>query len=148
MNTKVLEGKWKELRDKAQNRWGRLTTSDLQQIGGHREALEDKLRERYGLTIDEASNQVDNFLDETGTRATEMQEELQHQMDDKREMLQNRIDEARQKAQKKAGEYDAKLEEMQPEDMAQAIRSKPFFFVALAALGGVVIGLWFKAMKS
>lgn len=148
MSNQVMERRWTQLRNRAQERWGRLTGDDLRQISGQREALEDKLRERYGLTVTEASNQVDSFLDETSRRAAEMQETLQDEVQDKRQRLQERVDEARTKVGQKAGEYDARLEEMQPQGMAQTIRSKPFLLLAIAALGGLVIGLWLKSMKS
>jgi uncharacterized protein YjbJ (UPF0337 family) len=148
MNNQVLEGKWTQLRDKAQKRWGRLTGEDLAQIRGQRMELEGKLRERYGLTIDEASDQVESFLDETEAQVDELQDTVQREVHDKSEQLQHRVDEAREEMRQRADEYDSRLEEMAPRDMAQAIESKPFMFVALAALSGLVIGLWIKSFRS
>lgn len=146
-NQQVLEGKWTQLRDKAQKRWGRLTGEDLQQIKGQRMELEGKLRERYGLTLDEASDQVETFLDETEAQVDELQDTMERKMHDKSEQLQQRVDEAREQMRERADDYDSKLEEMAPKDMVQAIESKPFMFVALAALSGLVIGLWIKSLK-
>jgi uncharacterized protein YjbJ (UPF0337 family) len=63
MNMDILEGKWKEIRGKVQQRWGELTDSDLDQIAGRRVELEGLLQKRYGYTKERARQEVDYFFD-------------------------------------------------------------------------------------
>ncbi len=62
MNMDILEGKWKELRGKAQAKWGDLTDSDLDEIKGRRTELEGTLQKRYGYDKERARREVDEFL--------------------------------------------------------------------------------------
>ena len=50
-------------RSKARSRekWGKLTDDDLTAINGHRDQLEGKIRERYGLAKDQARKEVDDW---------------------------------------------------------------------------------------
>ena len=61
MNRDQLEGNWKQVKGKAQEKWGKLTDDDLNQINGRAENLEGKIQERYGKSKDEARNEVDSF---------------------------------------------------------------------------------------
>lgn len=63
MNRNIAEGKWKQVKGRLKQKWGRLTDDDLDQIEGREEELVGKLQERYGKTHDEASREVDEFLD-------------------------------------------------------------------------------------
>jgi uncharacterized protein YjbJ (UPF0337 family) len=58
MNWDRIEGKWKQLRGRAQQQWGQLTDDDLDQIAGKRDELIGKLQERTGVARDEAERQV------------------------------------------------------------------------------------------
>ncbi len=57
-----LSGLWTEYRGIAKANWGRLTHNDLTAIGGSRDLLIGKLQVRYGLTKDQAEQQVDSWL--------------------------------------------------------------------------------------
>lgn len=46
-----------------QNRWNRLTTDDIEEIGGVRATLVEKIQERYSLAEDEAEQEVTTFED-------------------------------------------------------------------------------------
>lgn len=61
MNRDQIEGKWKQLKGKAQAKWGKLTDDDLDVIKGNRDQLEGKLQERYGYTKEEARRAVDDW---------------------------------------------------------------------------------------
>jgi len=58
MNWEQIEGKWKQLKGSARARWGKLTDSDLDMIGGKREQLIGLIEERYGIAKEEAEEQV------------------------------------------------------------------------------------------
>jgi uncharacterized protein YjbJ (UPF0337 family) len=62
MNKDVLEGKWKQLRGKARQQWGKLTDDQLDQINGSYDRLTGFLQEQYGYSVDKARMEVDNFL--------------------------------------------------------------------------------------
>jgi len=57
-----IENKWGQLGASLQGRWSRLSDGDLFSIKGKRELLAGKLRERYGLALDEAEDDIDDFL--------------------------------------------------------------------------------------
>jgi uncharacterized protein YjbJ (UPF0337 family) len=46
MNWDQIEGRWKELKGNARQRWGRLTDDDVNEIRGRREEIEGKIHER------------------------------------------------------------------------------------------------------
>lgn len=61
MNRDIIEGNWKQLKGKAKVQWGKLTDDDLDVIDGRREVLAGKIQERYGLSVDEAEKQLDEW---------------------------------------------------------------------------------------
>jgi uncharacterized protein YjbJ (UPF0337 family) len=71
VNWEQVEGKWKQYSGKVQEKWGKLTDSDLQVIKGKRDQLVGKIQERYGMAKEEAQKQVDDYFntlpDETTT---------------------------------------------------------------------------------
>jgi uncharacterized protein YjbJ (UPF0337 family) len=64
MNEDILRGKWKQIRGKSKEWWGKLTNDDLDMIDGNRDQLIGKLQERYGYTKDQAAKEVNERLRE------------------------------------------------------------------------------------
>jgi uncharacterized protein YjbJ (UPF0337 family) len=64
INQDILEGKWKQLRGKVQQRWGKLTNDDLDLIQGKTSELAGRLQERYGYAREKAEQEIDRFLEE------------------------------------------------------------------------------------
>lgn len=62
MNSDILEGNWKQLKGRVQEKWGDLTNDELDQIEGRREVLVGKIQEKYGRSKAEAEREVDDFL--------------------------------------------------------------------------------------
>lgn len=60
--TDILEGKWKQLKGKAQQQWGELTNDELDQISGKRVELVGLVQEKYGYARARAEQEVDDFL--------------------------------------------------------------------------------------
>lgn len=58
----VAAGKWKQLRGKVQENWGKLTNDDLDVIEGRREQLIGRIQSAYGKNRAEAELEVDNFF--------------------------------------------------------------------------------------
>jgi uncharacterized protein YjbJ (UPF0337 family) len=64
MNEDILNGKWKQVRGKSREWWGKLTDDDLDVIDGNREQLIGKLQERYGYSKDKAAQEINHRLEE------------------------------------------------------------------------------------
>jgi uncharacterized protein YjbJ (UPF0337 family) len=62
MNKDVIEGKWKEMRGRVKEAWGKLTDDDLEKIDGHTERLVGLLQERYGYARDKAEKEVKRVM--------------------------------------------------------------------------------------
>lgn len=61
MNTDMIEGNWNELKGKVKEQWGKLTDDHLAVIDGKREQLKGELQKAYGITRNEAENQLKDF---------------------------------------------------------------------------------------
>ena len=61
MNWDQIEGKWKQFTGSAQERWGKLTSDDLQTLTGQKNHLVGKIQERYGVAKEEAERQTDEW---------------------------------------------------------------------------------------
>ena len=61
MNWQQVEGKWKEFKGQAKQRWGRLTDDDLDVIDGKREELVGRLQTHYAKSRDEVERDVDDW---------------------------------------------------------------------------------------
>lgn len=61
MNWDQIQGKWKQLKGQAQQKWGDLTDDDLDVVNGKREELVGRVQERYGVAKDVAEKQVKEF---------------------------------------------------------------------------------------
>ena len=59
MNWDQIEGQWKQLKGRAQQKWGKLTNDDLNVIEGSRDQLVGKIQHRYGVARDQAEKEVD-----------------------------------------------------------------------------------------
>ena len=62
MNWDQVEGKWKQYRGQAKEKWGKLTDDDLDVIDGRREQLVGRIQERYGIQKEVAEKQADEFI--------------------------------------------------------------------------------------
>jgi uncharacterized protein YjbJ (UPF0337 family) len=59
MNWDQIQGKWKQFKGLARQRWGKLTDNDLEVIGGKKDMLIGKLQELYGIGKEEAQRQIE-----------------------------------------------------------------------------------------
>jgi uncharacterized protein YjbJ (UPF0337 family) len=62
MNWEQMEGKWKQYKGQAKEKWGKLTDDDLDVIDGRRQQLVGRIEERYGLAKEAAEKQADEFV--------------------------------------------------------------------------------------
>ncbi len=66
MNWDRIEGNWKQLTGKVKEQWGKLTDDQIDMIAGKRDQLAGKLQESYGISKDEAEQQIESFADRYG----------------------------------------------------------------------------------
>ncbi len=64
MNWDRISGEWKNLKGKAREKWGKLTDSDWEQVGGKKDQLIGKLQAHYGWSKEQASREVDDWARE------------------------------------------------------------------------------------
>jgi uncharacterized protein YjbJ (UPF0337 family) len=57
-----VEGNWKQIKGQVQEKWGKLTSDDVDIIQGKRTQLAGRLQECYGIAQDEAERQIDAWL--------------------------------------------------------------------------------------
>jgi uncharacterized protein YjbJ (UPF0337 family) len=62
MNWDQVEGKWKQYKGQAKEKWGKFTDDDLDVIDGRRQQLVGSIQERYGIARDVAEQQADEFV--------------------------------------------------------------------------------------
>jgi len=62
MNEDTLKGQWTQLKGKAREKWGKLTSDDLDVIQGRAEQLIGRVQERYGVARGEAERQVKDWM--------------------------------------------------------------------------------------
>ncbi len=63
MNKDVLQGKWREMKGKIKEQWGKLTDDDLDRIEGKGEQLFGLLQQRYGYARDKAEEEYRRFTE-------------------------------------------------------------------------------------
>lgn len=62
MNTDQIQGSWKEISGKVQEKWGRLTNDDLDRIAGQKDQLVGAVQKEYGKSREAAEKEVDDYL--------------------------------------------------------------------------------------
>jgi uncharacterized protein YjbJ (UPF0337 family) len=71
MNKDIMEGNWKQLSGAVQKQWGKLTSNQLDQVGGSRKKLAGIIQEKYGIEQDNANKQIEaweNSMKKTKTK--------------------------------------------------------------------------------
>lgn len=62
MNKDIIEGKFKEFKGELRKKWGQLTDDEVQKTKGNAEALSGLVQQKFGLTKEEATEQVGEFM--------------------------------------------------------------------------------------
>ncbi len=62
MSADVFQGKWEQLKGAVRTQWGKLTDDDVEKVGGKKDELVGRLRERYGYAKDDAEKHIDDWL--------------------------------------------------------------------------------------
>jgi uncharacterized protein YjbJ (UPF0337 family) len=61
MNWDTIEGNWMHFKGHVKEKWGKLTDDHLDTIAGKRDQLAGRVQEAYGITADQAEQQVKAF---------------------------------------------------------------------------------------
>jgi uncharacterized protein YjbJ (UPF0337 family) len=61
MDWDLVETSWQRFRDEVHANWGRLTSAHLDLIAGSRARLASTIEEAYGVTSNEAEQQIKSF---------------------------------------------------------------------------------------
>lgn len=64
MNEDIIKGKWKELKGKVKQQWGKFTDDEVTQMKGSYDELAGVLQKKYGYGKDEAKKEIKKFVDE------------------------------------------------------------------------------------
>ena len=81
MNWHQFADNWKQCKGQVRERWGKLTDDDLEAIGGKREQLVRKIRERYRLSIESIEvieKQIHEFFSVLKMRDHEQENQTTH----------------------------------------------------------------------
>jgi uncharacterized protein YjbJ (UPF0337 family) len=54
MNQDRIQGRWKQLKGRVREQWGRLTEDDFDVIAGRRDQLLGRIQQRHGLAREDA----------------------------------------------------------------------------------------------
>ena len=63
MNWDRVEGDWKTFKGRVKEKWGNLTDDDLEKAAGNRDQLEGIIQKRYGIAKDQATKDLNAWLD-------------------------------------------------------------------------------------
>jgi uncharacterized protein YjbJ (UPF0337 family) len=58
MNQDRIQGRWRQLKGKVKEQWGKLTDDDLDVIDGRRDQLLGRIQQRHGLAREDAEREV------------------------------------------------------------------------------------------
>ena len=58
MNQDRIQGRWRQIKGKMKEQWGRLTEDDLDVIAGRREQLLGRIQQRHGMAKDDADREL------------------------------------------------------------------------------------------
>ena len=68
MNQDILAGKWKEMKGRVKEQWGKITDDELDRAEGKAEQMVGLLQQRYGYTREKAREEYDRFLQNSEAR--------------------------------------------------------------------------------
>ena len=61
MNKDTIKGQFDQFIGSAKTQWGKLTDDDFLKVEGDAQKLKGVVQERYGITVDEAHDQVSKW---------------------------------------------------------------------------------------
>ncbi len=62
MNWDGIESNWLQIKGLVRRHWAELSDADIIQVGGRRDALVERLQDRYGITEAQAHGEIEGWL--------------------------------------------------------------------------------------
>lgn len=84
MNKDIFETQWVEIRDFLPAKFSKLTDEDIRQINGKYDLLVTKLQQRYGLSREEAEDEVQKWIFDKNARAFKQDKAFARTRDERR----------------------------------------------------------------
>lgn len=66
MNNDIVKGKWREIKGKLKEQWGKLTDDDIQRMEGSFESFSGQIQKRYGYEKDQCEKEIKTFFNKNG----------------------------------------------------------------------------------
>ena len=145
MNWDRIEAEWDEFKDLARDQWSRLTPDDLDDIGGRRDRLIERVHDLYGAAKEEAAQDVDRWakvVKRTLDHAR-LSEEVERLKAEIARLSHSAGEKIREKKDDAAGQANALGKELEA-----AIERNPMQAVLIAAGVGLVLGWLTRSNKT
>lgn len=91
MNKDVFQGKIKEISGELKKKWGALTDDDIKRTEGNTEALSGIIQQKMGLSKEEASRQVNDFMTSMSGRFEEKKDTVGDKINEGIDKIKNKM---------------------------------------------------------
>lgn len=91
MNKDIFQGKIKEISGELRKKWGALTDDDIQKTKGNMEALSGLVQQKIGLSKEEASRQVSEFMTGLDRKFDDTKESTSDRVNSKIDDIKNKL---------------------------------------------------------
>ena len=78
MNNDMVKGKWTEIKGEIRNRWGKLTSDELEKTEGNLQAIAGLIQQRYGETKEAAEEKLNKLFSRQTEKTKEALRDTQH----------------------------------------------------------------------
>jgi uncharacterized protein YjbJ (UPF0337 family) len=144
VNEQMLKGNWNQIKGKIRNRWGQLTSDDLQAAQGNFEQLVGLIQRKTGETRSAIEDYFEQLTSDEGSSMSQMAETARQYGQQAMEQVQER---SRQTADRFRHGFDQASESFRQryEDAEQMIQERPAESLAVSfgigVLAGVLLGI-------
>jgi uncharacterized protein YjbJ (UPF0337 family) len=140
MNWSTINGSWNEAKGQIKSVWARLTDDDLMQVQGEKDRLIGVIQQKYGITGEQAEEQLEQFIANGDGWITKAKEGAQDLVDKGREYIDKGVERGREYA-RRGSEYMQKSSRSQmASDLTTLIGRHPIP-IAIFGIGlGLIIG--------
>nr|BFD60821.1 hypothetical protein CKG001_29280 [Bdellovibrio sp. CKG001]BFD64234.1 hypothetical protein BdHM001_29150 [Bdellovibrio sp. HM001] len=91
MNKDIFQGKIKEISGEIRKKWGALTDDDIQKTKGNLEALSGLVQQKIGLSKEEASRQVKDFMSGLDRKFTSGADKASDKVNEKIDKIKSKL---------------------------------------------------------
>jgi uncharacterized protein YjbJ (UPF0337 family) len=148
VNEQTLKGNWNEIKGKIRNRWGQLTSDDLQAAQGNFEQLVGLIQRKTGETRSAIENYLDKLTSDDGSQVSHMAEMARQYGQQAMEQVQERSRQAADRFRHSMGQASETFRHRY-EDAEQMVQERPAETLAVSfgigILAGVMLGLCLRS---